>query len=156
VDKLKDFMVAQAKAEQLRNELLGELRKEILDVHANMGISMNEVLGEEIVSLMGTGEKATRPVARRVSTKRSSAAPVKTCYLNPEVINVPAEIHARMKAISNLPINDLVPATGDPDHSEVDWLRKASPEQRDQMKVPNPKWWFHPSTKDSERESWKP
>ena len=45
-----------------------------------------------------------------------------------------------MKALSNLPINDLVPAVNDPDKSDVDWLRKASAEEREQMKVPNPRF----------------
>jgi len=155
VEKLKDFLAAQAKAEQLRDEIVEDLRKQIREVHANMGVSMNEVLGEDIVALVESGEKVVRPAVRRPA-KRVPAVPAKTCYLNPEAINVPAEIHARMKALSNLPINDLVPAVNDPDKSDVDWLRKASAEEREQMKVPNPRWWFHPSTTDADREAWRP
>ena len=155
MEKLKDFIATRAKAEQLKTEVLEDLRRQIKEVHANLGIAMSELLGEEIISLMESGEKAAPPIARRTN-KRTPTVPAKTCYLNPEVINVPSEIHARMKALSNLPINDLVPALGDPDHSEVDWLRKASPEERQKMKVPNPKWWFHPSTTDAEREGWRP
>ena len=48
--KLEEFLEAQAKAERLREELVKQLRKEILNVQSKVQLPMEELLGKEIVA----------------------------------------------------------------------------------------------------------
>jgi len=149
--KLEQFLAAQAKADQLKEEAMQEIREQLKDLQSQMGIAMRELLGEEILSMLpGEGVVVDAPPRRKV------AQLPRTCYLNPEVLNIPKNMDDRMEALSRLPLNDIVPAVGNPEHSEVEWLRNASAEDRKKMRVPNPKWWFHPNTTDPERAAWKP
>lgn len=152
MDKLEQFLAAQAKADQLKEEAMQEVREQIKALRSQMGIGMQELLGEEILSMLpGDGDVVEAPPPRRKVTQLP-----RTCYLNPEVLNIPKNMDDRMESLSRLPLNDIVPAVGNPEHSEVDWLRNASTEARKKMRVPNPKWWFHPSTTDPERAAWRP
>ena len=152
MDKLEQFLAAQAKADQLKEEAKQEIREQIKDLRSQLGITMGELLGEEILSMLpGEAELVEVPPPRRKVVQLP-----RTCYLNPEVLNIPKNMDDRMEALSRLPLNDIVPAVGNPEHSEVEWLRNASPEERKNMRVPNPKWWFHASTTDAERAAWKP
>ena len=150
--KLDEFLEAQAKAERLREELVKQLRKEILNVQSKVQLPMEEVLGTEILAAVSAKpRKKTQPVATAV---QATEMPSPTCYLNPEVRNVPRDLEKKVEYLLNLPVNDLVPAEGDPADSPADWVRHAKPDELARMRVPNPKWWYHPATTDADRANW--
>ena len=153
--KAKEFLDARAKAERLREELIQQIRKQILDVHSIVQMSMEDVLGQEILSMVAGKPRKKPPAAPAGSPKRIDAPP-RTCYLNPEVRNVPRDLEKKVEYLLNLPLNDLVPAVGDPEDSTAEWVRHASSEELEKMKVPNPKWWNHPETTDADRADWRP
>jgi len=155
LSKAREFLDAQAKAEKLREELIQQLRKQILDVHSMVHIPMDEVLGNEILSMV-SGKLRKKLAAASAASSPSTEVPTRTCYLNPEVRNVPRDLEKKVEYLLNLPLNDLVPAVGDPEDSSAEWVRHAKSEELQKMKVPNPKWWNHPATTDADRESWSP
>ncbi len=150
--KLEEFLEAQAKAERLREELVKQLRKEILNVQSKVQLPMEELLGKEIVAaISGKPRKKAQPVTAAAAP---TEIPSRTCYLNPEVRNVPRDLEKKVEYLLNLPLNDLVTAEGDPADSSADWVRNAKPEELEKMRVPNPKWWYHPATTDADRANW--
>ena len=155
LSKAREFLEAQAKAEKLRGELVQQLRKQILDVCSMVQMPMEEVLGKDILSMVSGKPRKKSAVVSSVSAQPTDLPPT-TCYLNPEVRNVPRDLEKKVEYLLNLPLNDLVPAVGDPADSPAEWVRHANPQELDQMKVPNPKWWNHPATTDADRASWSP
>ncbi len=155
LSKVKEFLDAQAKAEKLKQELIAQLRKQIMDVQAMVQMPMDQVLGSEIASLL-SGKPRKKLASAPTVAPQPADVPPKTCYLNPEVRNVPRDLEKKVEYLLNLPLNDLVPAVGDPANSPAEWVRHAKPEDLAQMKVPNPKWWNHPATTDTDRANWSP
>ncbi len=155
LSKVKEFLDAQAKAEKLKRELAQQLRKQILDVQSMVQMPMEELLGSEILSMVSGKPRKKMAAAPAVSSKPTDMPP-STCYLNPEVRNVPRDLDKKVEYLLNLPLNDLVPAVGDPEDSPTEWVRHARPDELEKMKVPNPKWWHHPAVTDADRASWRP
>jgi len=155
LSKVKEFLDAQAKAEKLKRELAQQLRKQILDVQSMVQMPMEELLGIEILSMVAGKPRKKLAAVPAVSTTPTDMPP-RTCYLNPEVRNVPRDLEKKVEYLLNLPLNDLVPAVGEPEDSPTDWVRHARPHELEKMKVPNPKWWNHPAITDADRASWRP
>ncbi len=155
LSKVKEFLDAQAKAEKLKRELAQQLRKQILDIQSMVQMPMEDLLGSEILSMVSGKPRKKLAAVPAVSTKPTDMPPT-TCYLNPEVRNVPRDLEKKVEYLLNLPLNDLVPAVGEPEDSPTDWVRHARPEELEKMKVPNPKWWNHPTITDADRASWRP
>ncbi len=148
------FLQAQAKADSLKEAALGEVREYVKSVQARMGVSMAEVLGPDILHMLSLS--AVAPAQVTTPARTPAARPMHACYLNPTVVNVPQEIEKKIDFLSRLASNDLISLADNPDHSEAEWLRSASAQERKKMIVPNPKWWRHPMTTDAERNAWKP
>ncbi len=155
LSKVKEFLDAQAKAEKLKLELAQQLRKQILDVQSMVQMPMEELLGSEILSIV-SGKPRKKMAASPAVSSRPKDMPPTTCYLNPEVRNVPRDLDKKVEYLLNLPLNDLVPAVGDPEDSPTEWVRHARPDELEKMKVPNPKWWNHPAVTDADRAGWRP
>ena len=155
LSKVKEFLDAQAKAEKLKRELAQQLRKQILDVQSMVQMPMEELLGSEILSIV-SGKPRKKMAASPAVSSRPKDMPPTTCYLNPEVRNVPRDLDKKVEYLLNLPLNDLVPAVGDPEDSPTEWVRHARPDELEKMKVPNPKWWNHPAVTDADRAGWRP
>lgn len=155
LSKVKEFLDAQAKAEKLKRELAQQLRKQILDVQSMVQMPMEELLGSEILSIV-SGKPRKKMAATPAVSSKPKDMPPSTCYLNPEVRNVPRDLDKKVEYLLNLPLNDLVPAVGDPEDSPTEWVRHARPDELEKMKVPNPKWWNHPAVTDADRAGWRP
>ena len=60
MEKMQKFLEAQAKAEQLKDEIVQELRAYIKEIWSKTGVPMEELLGQEILAQLSADTKHAR------------------------------------------------------------------------------------------------